>query len=197
MGNEQAKLSPEELRELEDSTYFDKRELQKWFREFMKDCPSGSLSKDDFIRIYQQFFPQGNPSQFATHVFKVFDSNSDGCISFKEFIVALSVTSKGSLDEKLDWAFSLYDLDGDGYISSAEMLSIVTSIYEMVGNMLILPKDEDTPQKRVRKIFMQMDQDNDGRLTRQEFKDGSKMDPFIVQALSIDYDQNKIEPKKS
>ena len=50
MGNEQAKLSPEELRELEDSTYFDKRELQKWFREFMKDCPSGSLSKDDFIR---------------------------------------------------------------------------------------------------------------------------------------------------
>jgi Ca2+-binding EF-hand superfamily protein len=51
MGNEQAKLSPEELRELEDSTYFDKRELQKWFREFMKDCPSGSLSKDDFIRL--------------------------------------------------------------------------------------------------------------------------------------------------
>lgn len=50
MGNEQAKLSPEELRELEESTYFDKRELQKWFREFMKDCPSGSLSKDDFIR---------------------------------------------------------------------------------------------------------------------------------------------------
>ena len=83
------------------------------------------------------------------------------------------------------------------YISSAEMLSIVTSIYEMVGNMLILPKDEDTPQKRVRKIFMQMDQDNDGRLTRQEFKEGSKMDPFIVQALSIDYDHSKIETKKS
>ena len=51
MGNEQAKLSPEDLRELEDATYFDKRELQKWFREFMKDCPSGVLSKEDFIRF--------------------------------------------------------------------------------------------------------------------------------------------------
>eukprot|EP00116_Pleurobrachia_bachei_P013065 sb/3473327/ len=116
MGNEHSnsKLSPEELRELEDATYFDKKELQKWFREFMKDCPSGTLSKDDFVRIYQQFFPHGDPSQFASHVFKKFDSNANGCITFKEFIMALSVTSKGTLDEKLDWAFSLYDLDGDG-----------------------------------------------------------------------------------
>jgi len=191
MGNEQAKLSPDELRELEESTYFDKRELQKWFREFMKDCPSGTLSQDDFVRIYQQFFPHGNPAKFARHVFKVFDVNSDGCISFKEFIVALSVTSKGTLEEKLDWAFSLYDLDGDGYISNTEMLNIVNSIYEMVGNMLHLPKDEDTPQKRVNKIFNQMDADKDGRLTRDEFKEGSKMDPFIVQALTIDYNNEK------
>jgi len=191
MGNEQAKLSPDELRELEESTYFDKRELQKWFREFMKDCPSGTLSQDDFVRIYQQFFPHGNPAKFARHVFKVFDVNSDGCCSFNEFMVALSVTSKGTLEEKLDWAFSLYDLDGDGYISNTEMLNIVNSIYEMVGNMLHLPKDEDTPQKRVNKIFNQMDADKDGRLTRDEFKEGSKMDPFIVQALTIDYNNEK------
>lgn len=105
--------------------------------------------------------------------------------------MALSVTSKGTLEEKLDWAFSLYDLDGDGYISNTEMLNIVNSIYEMVGNMLHLPKDEDTPQKRVNKIFNQMDADKDGRLTRDEFKEGSKMDPFIVQALTIDYNNEK------
>ena len=75
------------------------------------------------------------------------------------------------------------------------MLSIVTSIYEMVGNMFFLPGDEDTPQKKVNKIFNQMDRDRDGRLTRQEFKDGSKMDSFIVQALSLDCNQNKVEKK--
>ena len=62
--------------------------------------------------------------------------------------------------------------------------------------MVKLPADEDTPEKRVAKIFAKMDkaplfdqeklsltaiQDNDGKLTMEEFREGSKNDPSIVQ----------------
>lgn len=99
---------------------------------FLKDCPSGMLTKEEFQKIYRQFFPFGDPSSFADYVFNVFDSDRSGSIDFKEFICALSVTSRGKMEDKLDWAFQLYDIDGDGKISYDEMLAIVEAIYKMV-----------------------------------------------------------------
>jgi transmembrane 9 superfamily protein 2/4 len=92
------------------------------------------LTKEEFQKIYKQFFPFGDPSSFADYVFNVFDADKSGTIDFKEFICALSVTSRGKMEDKLDWAFQLYDIDGDGKISYDEMLAIVEAIYKMVGS---------------------------------------------------------------
>ena len=91
------------------------------------------LTSTEFQKIYRQFFPFGDPSSFADYVFNVFDADKSGSIDFKEFICALSVTSRGKMEDKLDWAFQLYDIDGDGKISYDEMLKIVEAIYKMVS----------------------------------------------------------------
>lgn len=185
MGNKQSKLSQDQLAELEKNTRFEKKELKQWYKGFVRDCPSGQLDQETFAKIYTQFFPFGDSTTFASYVFSVFDNDKNGTIDFREFITALSVTSRGDLDEKLKWAFQLYDIDGDGFITYDEMLAIVTSIYKMTGAMVKLPEDEDTPEKRVNKIFDTMDFNKDKQLTYEEFAEGSKKDPSIVQALSL------------
>ncbi|RKP11384.1 calcium-binding protein NCS-1 [Piptocephalis cylindrospora] len=185
MGKSNSKLSPEQLVDLQQCTYFDKKELQEWYKGFIKDCPSGQLDRNEFRALYKQFFPFGDPTRFAEYVFDVFDGDGNGRIDFKEFICALSITSRGKMDEKLVWAFQLYDIDHDGFITREEMQRIVEAIYKMVGGMVQLPDDEDTPEKRVNKIFTLMDTNRDGKLSMEEFREGSKQDPTIVQAMTL------------
>ncbi|XP_076342097.1 frequenin-2-like isoform X4 [Tachypleus tridentatus] len=129
------------------------KEIKQWYKGFLKDCPNGQLTEED------------------------------GTIEFEEFIRALSVTSRGNMDEKLVWAFKLYDVDNDGSITREEMYNIVDAIYRMLGNKD--KDDEETPKERVDKIFEQLDKNNDNQLTIDEFREGSKRDPKIVQALSL------------
>ena len=53
--------------------------------------------------------------------------------SFYDMRVSLSTLLHGTLHEKLNWTFHMYDLNGDGVITKNEMGNVVVAVYELMG----------------------------------------------------------------
>ena len=100
MGKHQSKLKPITMEDLRSVTRFSDAEIIELHKSFIKDTPSGLVKSEPFKAMYSQLFPYGNASAFAQHVFRTFDTNGDDFVDFKEFLCALSITSKGKIEEK-------------------------------------------------------------------------------------------------
>nr|CAD7406637.1 unnamed protein product [Timema cristinae] len=177
------KLSKEDMDFLKSHTRYDEATIKEWYKGFKQDCPNGRLTPAKFVDMYKMFFPSGNAEEFCDHVFRTFDMDKNGYIDFKEFLLAIDVTSSGTPEEKLKWAFRMYDVDGNGVIDIQEMTKIVQAIYDMLG-ACSSNRPADSAEERAKNIFAKMDENNDGQLTQEEFLKGCLQDEELSKMLA-------------
>ncbi|XP_022701412.1 Kv channel-interacting protein 1-like isoform X7 [Varroa jacobsoni] len=177
---------PEAIETLCQLTKFNRRELQLMYRGFKQECPSGMVKEDTFKMIYSQFFPRGaDASQYAHFVFNTFDQDNTGAITFTDFVIGLSVLSRGSLQEKLRWTFNLYDINGDGYITKDELSRIVKAVYDLMGRAVEPLVEEHTTREHVERVFNRLDLNKDGVVTIDEFMDSCTKDENISKSMAV------------
>ncbi|XP_066179813.1 Kv channel-interacting protein 2 isoform X4 [Sylvia atricapilla] len=176
---------PEGLEQLQEQTKFTRKELQVLYRGFKNECPSGIVNEENFKQIYSQFFPQGDSSTYATFLFNAFDTDHDGSVSFEDFVSGLSTILRGTIDDRLNWAFNLYDLNKDGCITKEEMLDIMKSIYDMMGKYTYPAMREEAPREHVENFFQKMDRNKDGVVTIEEFLESCQKDENIMRSMQL------------
>nr|NP_001259444.1 uncharacterized protein Dmel_CG44422, isoform D [Drosophila melanogaster]AGB95287.1 uncharacterized protein Dmel_CG44422, isoform D [Drosophila melanogaster] len=184
-----ARYRPDSLSALSRATRFTEDEIKRIYRGFKAECPTGVVKEDTFKVIYSQFFPQGgscaNPTLYAHYVFNTLDQDHSGIVSFEDFVQGLSILSRGSVEEKLRWTFSLYDINGDGFITREEMTDIVTAIYELMGRLPDECPEEEKIKGKVEQIFQKMDTNRDGVVTLEEFLEACRNDDAISRSMSV------------
>ncbi|XP_067305099.1 recoverin 2 [Pseudorasbora parva] len=175
MGNSKSSaMSKEILEDLKLTTKFTEEELSQWYENFQKQCPSGRITPEEFKKIYERIFPESDAASYAQHVFRSFDTNDDGTLDFKEYIIALHMTSTGKTERKLEWAFSLFDVDKNGYITKSEVADICQAIFKLIPKEAQedLPEDANTPEKRADKLWSYFNKKDNERLAEGEFIQG-------------------------
>mmetsp|Transcript_26345 Transcript_26345/g.49424 ORF Transcript_26345/g.49424 Transcript_26345/m.49424 type:complete len:247 (-) Transcript_26345:169-909(-) len=120
-------LTRDQIIDYVESTHFTSEEIRAlWFH--FKEI-SSSVTDDDIIdKAEFQKAMLFRDSSLLEQIFRVFDTDHDGSISFSEFISCLSTfSSKGTPEEKLRLSFQIYDADGDNFIDKGELRGLVTS----------------------------------------------------------------------
>jgi len=106
--------------------------------------------------------PELATNPLLERILSIFDQNKNDEIEFEEFIAGLSIFTKGSKESKLKFAFQVYDIDNDGFISNGELFQVLKM---MVGTNL----NDVQLQQIVDKSIMEADKDKDGKISFSEF----------------------------
>ncbi|ETV66570.1 hypothetical protein, variant 1 [Aphanomyces astaci] len=107
-------------------------------------------------------------------LYGVFDQDLNGSIDFREFIIGINSLVQGTLEQKLDSLFKMYDKDGSGTISISELVLILNGGQEKMSQLAIYIDD----------YFAHVDTNGDDVISEEEFVQAASVEPLVLEALS-------------
>jgi len=150
----------------------------KRFRVTDKDG-SGQIDYTEFCEVLQV-----DPAPQVEKLFQLFDKDRSGQIDVREFMIGLSNFTGAGKEEKLKFAFMVFDEDGNGVITKQELVKILRANHMASSDKEVMRK-ADT-------IMAQADKDGDGVVDYDEFVLISKKFPNILfPAFSLSHQLGK------
>ena len=109
---------------------------------------------DDIFKRLEQKYNQIEIEEMINEI----DIDSNKAIDFKEFLALMTKKIKDyEIEDELLETFKVFDKDGNGYISLDELKDIITRL------------DENISDLEVQEMLKEADDDNDGKLSFEEF----------------------------
>ncbi|CAG5101782.1 Similar to EFCAB1: EF-hand calcium-binding domain-containing protein 1 (Bos taurus) [Cotesia congregata] len=113
-------------------------------------------------------------------MFCCWDRDSEGAIRLESWIMGLDVFVRGTLRDKMEFCFRVYDLNSDGFITKDEM-------FQLLKNCLIKQPGEEDPDEGVRDlselILKKLDVDHDGKVSFNDYECVVKEEPLLLEAF--------------
>jgi len=151
---------------------------------FMNVNADGKLTKDEVRRGYAELFQKPLKESDLTALFDRVDLDQTGTIEYHEFVIAAMNEKELLHTDKLNQAFDAFDLDNTGYISAANLQPWLQSY------LTAHTSDEKEQVEILQSIIAQVDQDGDGRISKDEFMS------MMLESATASNDNNSSTPSR-
>merc|ERR1712156_1274781 len=136
------------------------------YKTFLQKHPDGRISRKSFHMMMKECYPGADTEKLERHIFRMYDSNKDGHIDFREFMIVLYIMSNGSPEENLKQIFRVFDINNDGTITLKELQKIVRDLFHLINEE---NADEASQELLAQSAFNEMDENHDGQVSEEEF----------------------------
>ena len=164
--NGKAVLKEEDIDYLVKYTDLTEEQVKENFENFLEKHPKGKLDKKSFSEMMNLCYPNSDKDNIQKHIFRMYDSNQDGIVDFREFMLVVYIMSRGTPEDNLKQIFNLLDINSDGSVSIAEFKRVIRDMFLLANEKEV---DSCIQQLLAEKAFIEMDTNEDGKVTLEEF----------------------------
>nr|CAD7589254.1 unnamed protein product [Timema genevievae] len=163
---------------LTDTTRFCLAEVEGLLLIYYKLTRNGPMDRTRFREVLHTTFDMTDDS-LMDRIFIVWDRRNTGLINMDDWVIGLSVFLRGTLDEKIDYVFKVYDYLGD------KALSYETLYFYTIKSLIRLPSDEDLDEgvRDLADLILKKMISSEGKVTLESFQATVRRLPLMLECL--------------
>lgn len=167
---------------------FDRAELmamQKKFRELAgNEGNPNTITRAEFKDGLDSVGIVESDREILDRLFTMLDKTGDNQINFKEFVVGISPLITGETNDKLSFAFEIYDLDGSGQVRPDEMKFVLTAMNNTCSYFGDIPLSASQITDLVDSIYRTADVSGSGSLPYSDYMVAVGEHPILTSFIS-------------